>query len=119
MNLEKRCLDRLFITEEFNEGTQSKKELHINEECMAKSRLDIWSRKNSAIPKDIQYEIYKGFILKFEIAFSAFVNLKADLFHYTLKGISYCGNIDEVECDRLEEIYERNEKSGKYISLKV
>ena len=109
---EKKCLERLLAIKEFDE-VQRKRELHINEEYIAESTLDIWCKKRVPYPKLIQYEVYKCFILKFELAFSGFINPVVDLFHYTLKDIVFCDNVDEVRESNIENLFEKGIKINK------
>lgn len=113
---EKICLVQLLAIKEFEEDIQSKREMKINEDYMVESTLDIWCKKREAYPKLIQYEIHKCFILKFELAFSGFINPVVDLFHYTLKDIVFCDKIDEVTEDNIEQYYGRGMILDKYTS---
>ena len=77
------------------EGIQRKKELMITEDNICKSTLDIWCRKEEFHPELFQYEVYKCFILRFDLSYSCFFNPEVDMFHYTLKDIVYTDKIDE------------------------
>lgn len=112
--IERNCLEKLLATIEFEKGIRSKKELHIIEENIAGSTLDIWGEKNIPHPKLTQYEIYKCFILRYELAFSGFINPIVDLYHYTLKDIVYYDKIMEVTEDNIDQCFER----GKLIDKK-
>lgn len=98
-------LDKLFVTVEFDESAQSKKEIHIVEGCMADSVLDIWCKKDVPFPELSQYEIYEYFILKFELAFACFINPEQDWFRYNLKDIVYCDRIDKIREDNIEQYF--------------
>jgi len=76
-------------------GIQCKKVIKIIEENIYNSTLDIWCKKEMQHPKLIQYEVYKCFVLKFELADSGFFHPEIDIFQYTLKCVAYAENIDE------------------------
>ena len=109
---EKKCLERLFAIKEFEE-VQRKREVYINEEHIAESTLDIWCKKRVPYPKLVQYEVHKCFILKFELAFSGFINPVVDLFHYTLKDIVFLDNVDGVTESNIEYFFEKGFKINK------
>lgn len=110
---EKKCLERLLAIKEFDE-VQRKREVYINEEHIAESTLDIWCKKRVPYPKLIQYEVYKCFILKFELAFSGFINPVVDLFHYTLKDIVFCDNVNEINSKNIANMFESSRKVNKH-----
>lgn len=61
------------------EGIQRKKELMITEDNICKSTLDIWCRKEEFHPELFQYEVYKCFILRFDLSYSCFFNPEVDM----------------------------------------
>jgi len=102
-NLE--CLNKLLNgNPELEIGVQCKKELKLIEESIADSTLDIWCKKNIYFPKLVQREVYKCFILEFDMAFSAFIHTKVDLYHYTLKNVYLCNKINDMDKDNVNDI---------------
>ena len=93
--------------------------VHIIEENIAGSTLDIWGEKNIPHPKLTQYEIYKCFILRYELAFSGFINPIVDLYHYTLKDIVYYDKIMEVKEDNIDQCFERGKLIDKKCYLQI
>lgn len=105
---------------ELGRGIQSEKKIKIVEDYISQSTLDIWCEKEVFHPKLTQYEIHKCFILKFELAHSAFFNPTVDLYHYTFKDIVLCNRIEKVTEDNIIEYFEKGgfvDKKGttKYI----
>ena len=94
---------------ELENGFQYKKEIRIEEDCIKRSTLDIWCKKEVFHSELIQYEIHKCYILKFELLFSMFLNSAVDLFHYTLKDMILCDKIEEVTEENIAEYFESGE----------
>lgn len=88
------------------EGIQRKKELMITEDNICKSTLDIWCRKEEFHPELFQYEVYKCFILRFDLSYSCFFNPEVDMYHYTLKDIAYTDKIDEFRSGNAKEFFD-------------
>lgn len=91
---------------------QYKKEIKITENNIVDSTLDIWCRKQISNPELIQYEVYKCFILKYELAYAGFFNPNVDWYHYTLKDIAYTDKIDEFPGDMSESSVEYVGRKG-------
>lgn len=108
------CLDKLLNGDSDLEiGVQYKKELRLIEDSITESTLDIWCKKNIIFPKQVQNEIYKCFILEFDMAFSAFIHPEIDLFHYTLKNIYFCDRIIKINDNEINDIFENCIKVNK------
>lgn len=88
---------------ELRKDVQCKKEIRIIEDNIYNSTLDIWCKKEVEHPRLIQYEVYKCFVLKYELAYSGFFHPEFDIFHYTLKSIAYTDNIDDFPIDSGDE----------------
>lgn len=93
-------------------GVQCKKEIKIIENNIVDSTLDIWCRKQIYHPELIQYEVYKCFIIKYELAYAGFFNPNVDWYHYTLKDIAYTDKIDEFPRDMSESSVEYLGRKG-------
>ena len=94
---------------ELGKGIQCKKEIKIIEDCISQSTIDIWCEKRVFHPKLLQYEVYKCFILKFELSYSGFFHPTIDLYHYAFKDIVLCNTIEKVTEDNITEYYENGE----------
>lgn len=113
---DKNIMDSLHINELLNwddvleNGAEYKKELRIVEENLVDSTLDIWAKKDVAFPELEQYEMHNGYRIKFEFAFSCFVNPEFDLFHYTVVDIAVCEDIDNVNNNNIRDMYAKSMK---------
>ena len=115
--IERSCIEKLLAMKELENGNRITRELLVAEENIADSTLDIWCEKDVVPhPKLTQYEIYKCFILRFELAFSGFVNPVVDLFHYTLKDIAFCDKIEGVTESNIEQCYRNGMVFDKHTS---
>ena len=114
--IEKYCLNRLITKVGIEKGNRYEKETHIVEENISQSTLDIWTEKNVFFPEVFQYESYKCFILKFELAFGGFINPKVDLFHYTLKDVVYCKKSSQINSGNIRYFYENGMLIDKHRS---
>ena len=110
---ELKCLNKLLTIKEIEANFKNKMEWHIIKDHLAESTLDIWTSKDFKHPKLYQYKVYQNFILRYDLAFSGFINPVVDLFHYNLKDVVRCDEIDKITVNNIEEYFKTGTKINK------